>query len=146
MGTEQGECVFSEVHVPEGCSYKMVEEPFAQYDGKPYWKSGNHIYLTMPEGTAFNHWTANKANGVFISDPWRMNGIHQLQDVTGPVFLYISKEEIVAPEDEKTLWGVTYRYLSRLDYHYYVTGRGAQGKELGLRKRRQRCQPGDLRR
>ncbi len=42
MGTEQGDCVFSEINVPEGCSYKMVEEPFAQYNGKPTLKG---IYI-----------------------------------------------------------------------------------------------------
>ena len=121
LDIQQGTCVFNKVNLPEGCSYEMVEEPFAQFDGKPYWKSGDHVKLTVPEGTAFNHWTANRDKGAFISDPWRKDGEHLLQDVTGPVHLYISSESIPAPEDEKTLWGVTYRYLSRLDYHYYVS-------------------------
>ena len=118
LETQQGTCVFNTVGVPDGCSYKMVEEPFAQFDGKPYWKSGDHVTLTVPEGKKFDHWSSTIT---FISDPWRKDGTHLLQDVTGPVFLNISEKSIPDPEDEKTLWGVTYRYLSRLDYHYYVS-------------------------
>ena len=126
LETKQGTCVFNKVNVPEGCTYKMVEEPFAQFDGKPYWKSGDHVTLSVPEGKKFNHWSSTIT---FISDPWRKDGTHQLQDVTGPVFLNISEKSIPAPEDEKTLWGVTYRYLSRLDYHYYVSDEMCKAKK-----------------
>ena len=117
---QQGTCVFGKVNIPEGCSYQMVEEPFAQFDGKPYWKSGDHVTLTVPEGKKFDHWTANRDKGVFISDPWRKDGEHVLQDVTGPVFLYISEESIPAGK-EFTVHGVKYRYLNKNDYHYYVS-------------------------
>ena len=118
---KQGDCVFSEIGVPEGCTYTMVEEPDLQFGGKSYWKSGAHVRLTMPEGTAFNHWDDSYYEGAFISDPFRMNGIHQLQDVTGPITLHIETGNIPEAETERTLWGVTYRYLSRKDYHYFVS-------------------------
>ena len=141
LETKQGVCVFNKVNLPEGCTYEMVEEPFAQFDGKPYWRSGDHVTLTVPEGKKFDHWSSTIT---FISDPWRKDGTHLLQDVTGPVFLNISEKSIPDPEDEKTLWGVTYRYLSRLDYHYYVSDEVRKAKNWVERCRR--CQPRGLRR
>ena len=120
LETQQGVCVFNKVNLPEGCTYEMVDESFAQFDGKPYWKSGNRIKLTVPEGTKFDHWTANRDKGVFISDPWRKDGEHVLQDVSGPIFLYISEKSIPAGK-EYTEQGVKYRYLTKSDYHYYVS-------------------------
>ena len=124
---QQGTCVFGKVNIPEGCSYQMVEEPFAQFDGKPYWKSGDHVKLSVPEGKKFDHWTANRDKGVFISDPWRKDGEHVLQDVTGPVFLYISEESIPAG-NVHTVHGVKYRYLNKSDYHYYVSDETRKAK------------------
>ena len=121
LGTAQGVCGFSEITVPEGCTYKMVEEPFAHFAGKPYWKNGDHVTLTMPEGTKFNHWETPNYPGVFISDCFRMNGTHQLLDVNEPVNLKIATGDI--PEASKTEWreGVKYRYLSKKDYHFFVS-------------------------
>ena len=124
---QQGTCVFNKINVPEGCSYEMVDEPFVQFDGKPYWKSGDHVKLSVPEGTKFDHWTANRDKGVFISDPWRKDGEHVLQDVTGPVFLYISEESIPAG-NVHTVHGVKYRYLNKSDYHYYVSDQTPKAK------------------
>ena len=120
LETQQGVCVFNKVNLPEGCTYEMVDESFAQFDGKPYWKSGNRVKLSVPEGTKFNHWTANRDKGVFISDPWRKDGVHVLQDVDGPIFLYISEKSIPAGK-EYTEHGVKYRYLTKTDYKYYVS-------------------------
>jgi len=120
LGTQQGTCVFNTVNLPEGCSFKMVEEPFAQFDGKPYWKSGDHVTLTAPEGTKFNYWGSASYPGVFVSDPFRKDGIHQLQDVTGPVFIYPQTKSIPAGK-EYTIHGVKYRYLTKSDYHYFVS-------------------------
>ena len=125
---KQGTCVFSTISVPAGCTYKMVEEPDLQFGGKSYWKSGAHVNLTMSEGTAFNHWADSYYPGVFVSNPFRMNGIHQLQDVTGPISLHVETAGIPTAETERTEWGVTYRYLSRKDYHYFVSDETCQAK------------------
>jgi hypothetical protein len=121
FGTAQGVCGFNKITVPEGCTYEMVEEPFGYFGGMPYWKSGDHIKLTMPEGTKFNHWATPNYPGVFISDCFRMNGIHQLLDVNEPVNLTIATDNI--PEASQIEWreGVKYRYLSKKDYHFYVS-------------------------
>ena len=44
----------------------------------------------------------------------------------------ISTNNIPEAETERTLWGVTYRYLSRRDYHYYISDedRVARGWEF----------------
>ena len=128
IGVEQGVCVFSTITVPDGCTYEMVEEPFAQFYGKPYWKSGAHVMLTMPEGTSFHHWSDLTYPGAFVSDCFRMNGTHQLLDVKGPISLHIATQDIPKAETERTLWGVTYRYLSRKDYHYYVSDETCKAK------------------
>ena len=124
LETQQGTCVFNKVNLPEGCSYEMVEEPFAQFDGKPYWRTGNHVKLTVPEGKKFDHWSSAST---FISDPWRKDGEHVLQDVTGPIFLYISEESIPAG-DVHTVHGVKFRYLNKSDYHFYVSDETRKAK------------------
>lgn len=102
----------------------MVEEPFAQFDGKPYWRTGNHVKLTVPEGKKFDHWSSAST---FISDPWRKDGVHQLQDVDGPIHLTISEESIPAG-DVHTVHGVKFRYLNKSDYHYYVSDETRKAK------------------
>ena len=75
--------------------------------------------LTVPSGTSFNHWYDN--NRCFISDPWTKNGLHQLRDLNSKPSLTIVTHDIPEAETERTLWGVTYRYLLRKDYHYYIS-------------------------
>jgi len=121
----QGTCVFNTVNLPDGCSFEMVEEPFAQFDGKPYWKNGDHVTLTVPEGTKFDHWSSSST---FISDPWRKDGVHVLQDVTGPIHLTISANSI--PEGNvHTIHGVKFRYLNKSDYHYFVSDETCKAKK-----------------
>ena len=127
MGTQQGTCVFNKVNLPDGCSFEMVEEPFVQFDGKPYWKSGDHVKLSVPEGTKFDHWAGSTYPGVFVSDPFRKDGVHQLQDVNGPIYLKIYTESI--PEGKEYYeHGVLYRYLNKDDYHFYVSDETCKAK------------------
>ena len=124
LETKQGTCVFNKVNVPEGCSYEMVDEPFVQFDGKPYWRNGNYVRLSVPEGKKFDHW---ETTAVFISDPWRKDGVHQLQDVDGPIHLYTSEKSI--PEGKEYYeHGVLYRYLNKDDYHYFVSDETCKAK------------------
>ena len=116
---EQGTTVISELDMPNGCSYEFLDEPEVTIGGKAYYKSGCRVQTTVGEGIAFNHWVDN--NGCFISDPWTANGQHQLKDLKGKPTLGIMTRDIPSAETERTLWGVTYRYLSRRDYHYYVS-------------------------
>ena len=59
MGTEQGEAVFNEVSVPEGCSYRFVSEANAPFNGVNYYKSGAVIELTAPDDVPFDHWATD---------------------------------------------------------------------------------------
>lgn len=79
MGTPQGTCIFTEVQVPEGCTAKIVSEPFIRLNGNNYYTSGTEVRLTVPQGTTFDHW--NSPSGCFISDPWTADGVHTLADV-----------------------------------------------------------------
>ncbi len=119
MTVAQGIPVFDSVEVPDGCTYKFVSDPTVQFAGKSYWTSGATIDITVPEGTAFNHWSGLAYPGLFISDCFKASGKHTLEDVVGKPILSIQTNPIPEPETERTLWGVTYRYLSRGDYHYY---------------------------
>lgn len=119
LAESQGVTVLKEITVPEGVTYEFVGEPALYIDGKGYYTNGCRIKLTVPAGTPFNHW--EDSHGCFISDPFTANGIHQLKDVTITPSLVIHTEGIPAAETERTEWGVKYRYLSRMDYHYYVS-------------------------
>ena len=116
---QQGSFVISGMDVPNGVTYEFQGEPEVTLDGRKYYKNGCRVKLDVADGTPFNHWYDN--NGCFDSDPLTASGIHQLKDLRNKPSLAIITTGIPAPETERTLWGVTYRYLSRLDYHYYVS-------------------------
>ena len=124
----QGTFVFDSVKVPAGCTYKFVSDPTVQFGGKSYWTSGATIDVTVPEGTPFDHWDATIYPTLFISDCFKASGRHTLQDVAGTPELRISTTPIPEAETERTLWGVTYRYLSRQDYHYYFSNETVAAK------------------
>ena len=126
VAEHQGQHVIGSIIVPDGVTYEFVGEPDVNIDGKGYYKNGCRIKLTVPEGTPFNHW--DDSRGCFISDPFTANGIHQLKDVTISPSLVIRTNGIPEAETERTEWGVTYRYLSRLDYHYYVSNEDCAAK------------------
>lgn len=121
MTVAQGIPVFDSVTVPDGCTYKFVSDPTVQFAGKSYWTTGATIDITVPEGTPFNHWSGLAYPGIFVSDCFKASGKHTLQDVVGKPILTIQTNPIPEPETERTEWGVTYRYLSRQDYHYYFS-------------------------
>ncbi|MBO4849294.1 MAG: leucine-rich repeat protein [Prevotella sp.] len=118
MSTKQGMFVTDEVSLPEGFKYQFVGEPDVTLNGKGYYKNGCHISITAPS-VPFNHWES--ADGTFISDPWSAGGVHQLKDMAYRPLFYISLNAIPEAETERTICGVTYRYLSRRDYHYFIS-------------------------
>ena len=121
MTVAQGIPVFDSVEVPEGCTYKFVSDPAVQFGGKSYWTTGATIDITVPEGTPFNHWSGPAYPGIFISDCFKASGRHTLEDVVGKPILTIQTNPIPEAETERTQWGVTYRWLSRGDYHFYFS-------------------------
>ena len=124
----QGTFVFDSVKVPAGCTYKFVSDPTVQFGGKSYWTSGATIDVTVPEGTPFDHWDATIYPTLFISDCFKASGRHTLQDVAGTPELRITTTPIPEAETTRTEWGVTYRYLSRQDYHYYFSNETVAAK------------------
>ena len=119
MKTRQGTFILNKMIVPEGVTYEFQGEPDVTLDGKEYWTNGCWVQLNVPSGTTFNHWYDN--NRCFISDPFTANGLHQLKDLSQEPLLSIITKDIPEAETERTLWGVTYRYLSRKDYHFYIS-------------------------
>ncbi len=59
MGGEQGEAVFREVLVSDGCKAEIISEPTIDFDGVKYWQNGAVIQLTIADDAAFNHWETN---------------------------------------------------------------------------------------
>ncbi|MBR4240105.1 MAG: leucine-rich repeat protein [Prevotella sp.] len=116
---KQGVFVIGDIDIAKGCTYEFLGEPEVTINGKDYYKNGCWIRLTASNGLAFDHWVDN--NGCFISDPWTRDGVHQLKDLTYRPSIGIATTVIPEPETERTYWGVTYRYLSRRDYHYYIS-------------------------
>jgi len=125
MGTEQGEAVFSAVEVAEGCTAEIISEPTIDFDGQKYWQNGATIRLTAPDDADFNHWETNSS--CYINDPWQRSGTQVVRDVKRkPYFAYINYMQ--KPVQERTMDGTVYRYLSRSDYHLYLTDEICQQK------------------
>ena len=125
MGTEQGEAVFSAVEVAEGCIAEIISEPTIDFDGHKYWQNGATIRLTAPDDADFNHWETNSS--CYINDPWLRSGTQVVRDVKRkPYFAYINYMQ--KPSQERTMDGTVYRYLSRSDYHLYLTDEICQQK------------------
>ena len=122
----QGECVFNSIILPEGCTYEFESEPTVNLNGEDYWKSGARIRLTAPDDIAFDHWYT-KTNGCYINDPWTRDGSHVITDVKlQPTFSIAT--EMPEATTSKTFYGVEYRYLSRRDYHLYVSEETCRAK------------------
>lgn len=118
MGTSQGVAVFKSVEVPENCTVEIVSEPTIDFDGNKYWQNGATIRLSAPDNADFNHWETN--GSCYVNDPWQRSGTLVLQDVQyKPTFSILNS--MVKPTDERTMDGTKYRYLSKRDYHLYIT-------------------------
>ncbi len=123
-GTAQGEGVFSrEIGVPDGCLAEIITEPDLYYNGVAYWKSGAQIFLSCPEDVAFDHWAAGVDDkGCFIDDPWLRTGTHTVKDVAGNLSFVIATSSPDVPSGNFAVrYGVRYRYLSRSDYHHFIS-------------------------
>ena len=121
-GTEQGLGVFKSVKVPDGCKAEMVSEPAWRFNGVDYYGSGAKVNLTVPEGTAFDHWvTSGKPVGCFISDPWTASGIHTLTDVRTQPQLSIATSMPEPVQGTRERCGINYRYISNRDYMLFMS-------------------------
>lgn len=110
--------LFSDVAVPAGCSVSIVEEPLVTVHGKNWYPSGTHI-ITQGNLPAFGYW--KETNGAFISDPCAQSGWHQIQDVNSPILGLYNDPIRPEPEDDYNIFGTKYIWLSRHDYHLYVS-------------------------
>ena len=119
-GSQQGTFVIDELYTSDGVSYEFVSNPDVTFNGRGYHKTGCWIRTTLDPGIPFDHWQ-DGVSGCFISDPWTRNGLHQLKDLSHQPSLNAYTSAIPAAETERTLWGVKYRYLSRRDYHFYIS-------------------------
>ena len=118
MGTPQGEAVFCEVLTGDDCKAEIISEPTIHFDGKSYWQNGALVTLTAHDDADFNHWETN--GSCYIGDPWTKNGVQEIRDLSRiPSFSYINY--MVEPTAERTMDGTKYRYLSRRDYHLYLS-------------------------
>ncbi len=126
QGKAQGEPIFDRVVVPDGCTATIVSEPDFYFCGGKYWKSGAWVELTVPEGTAFDHWYT-QADGCHVSDPWTANGRHQLKDIRYTPNLFIATS---MPEArlEREMDGTKYRYLTANDYHLYLSDEDCEAR------------------
>ena len=119
-GSQQGTFVVDELYTSDGVSYEFVGDPDVTFNGRGYYRSGCWIRTTLDLSIPFDHWQ-DGVSGCFISDPWTRNGLHQLKDLSHKPGLNPYTSSIPEAETERTLWGVTYRYLSRRDYHFYIS-------------------------
>ena len=114
----QGKQLFSDVAVPTGCSVSIVEEPLVTVHGKSWWPTGTHI-ITQGNMPVFGYW--KETNGAFVSDPCAQNGWHLIQDVSSPILGLYNDPIRPEPEDDYNIFGTKYIWLSRHDYHLYVS-------------------------
>lgn len=132
FGQEQGEPVFNKIYVPEGCTGKIVSEATVNFNGVKYWQNGATIELTVPDNVPFNHWTTN-TDGCFISNPWQRSGAQVVRDIRQTPSLSIETTK-PTPKMERTMDGTSYLYLSRSDYHLYLSDEWCQKKGFYLNK------------
>ncbi|MCR5131830.1 MAG: leucine-rich repeat domain-containing protein [Prevotella sp.] len=118
MEDPQGVFVTDRVLLPKDFTYEFVGEPDVIIDGRKFYKNGRYVNIN-PLDVAFNHWYS--PSNAFISDPWTMGGKHQLKDMVRTPRFVVYTSDIPEAETIRTLWGVTYRYLSRRDYHYFLS-------------------------
>ena len=120
-GTEQGEGVFKSVKVPEGCKAEMVSAPDWRFNGVDYYGAGAKVQLTVPKGTAFDHWvTTGKPVGCYISNPWMAGGTHTITDIRTQPQLSIATTMPKARK-EREMDGTKYRFLGAEDYRLYMS-------------------------
>ena len=119
MGTVQGEAVFREVIVPEGCTYRFVSEPQVPFNGVDYYKSGTVIELSVPDDVDFDHWQTI-SDGCWISNPWQRSGLQTVRDIRYAPDFTIATTMPEAKEERK-MDGTVYRYLYKQDYHLYIS-------------------------
>ena len=117
---KQGTFVVDEFFAPEGVSYEFIGEPDVTFNGRAYYKNGCWIRTTLDASIPFNHWQ-DGTNGCFISDPWTANGLHQIKDLYRKPSLGVYPNDIPEAETLRVMWGVAYRYLSRRDYHFFIS-------------------------
>ncbi len=116
FGNHQGTCVFNKLVLPKGCTYELEGDPTVSIGGNDYWENGAYVHMTAPNSVNFGYWRGN----CFLSDPFNRDGRHQILDLANkPIFTIDSS--IPEPVDEERMWGVFYRYLSRADYHLYIS-------------------------
>lgn len=102
----------------DGCEAEIVSEPTINFDGEKYWQNGAVVKLSIPDDVNFNHWETN--GSCYISDPWQRNGTFMIGDLSRkPMFSPL--DYMVKPSDERVMDGTKYRYLSRRDYHLYLS-------------------------
>ena len=133
LGTVQGEAVFRECKVPEGCSYRMVSQADVPFNGVDYYKSGAVIELTAPDDVPFDHWDTN-TGGCWISNPWQRSGQQIVRDIYRTPSFQIETSPSVAHE-EREMDGIKYRYLNRGDYHYYLSDETVEQKSYHFNER-----------
>ena len=114
----QGKQLFSDVAVPVGCSVSIVEEPLVTVHGKNWYPSGTHI-ITQGNMPIFKHW--KETNGAFISDPTAQSGWHLIQDVSSPTLSLYGDPIPAQANGYYDIFGTKYLWLSRADYHLYVS-------------------------
>ena len=125
--SRQGQCVFTTVSVPEGCSAEILSEPMVKFRNANYYTSGIQVRLTVPAGTSFDHWTSAAGVACHVSDPWLANGVVTLSCSYGQPKLEIATS-MPEPIQERERMGINYRYLSNRDYLLYLSEETCQQK------------------
>ncbi len=127
LQTAQGTFVLSEVKKAANVNCEFLDEPYVNVNGKSYYTNGCRVKLSIGEGSGgtgttvsnFNYW--KDPYGCFISDPMNVDGIHILNDMKRQPFISNATDAAPSARLERELEGTRYRYLTRADYHLYMS-------------------------
>lgn len=119
-GLLQGQPVFRQVLVPDGCTAEIVSPPTITFNGVDYWQSGATIRLSAPDDLPFHHWTS-EGNGCFLSNPWQRSGLQTLDDIYNTPILTIANSIPKPYTPDRIIDGTRYRYLCKSNYHLYLS-------------------------
>ena len=118
IGVQQGEGVFSDVLLPDDCTYSVESGNDITFNGKTYYKNGTWIWLSTPDDMPFDHW--DSYTNCHLTNPWERNGRHQISDILGIPVLH-NATSMPKAKKERTMDGTRYRYLGVEDYRLYFS-------------------------
>lgn len=113
--------LFSFDHVQSDVECELDPASAVDVCGQKVWTSGAWVTINCSVND-FDHWEGNDGK-LFISNPWKKDGRHQLRDIVDGMQPSLTKAQDKGTSVGYTqkVGGVKYKYLEKVDYHLYLS-------------------------